>query len=167
MNLKHSRNHNSGRQSEARQRCRECPCRYYTPPYLSPREKKPTKVDERMAYLNKSESAIAEHADTERETSCGAALPAPQRITPPPAIDVILEGASFILGTGIAGAQISLTYPKGGIAAAAVNDNGIWLAAVPPEERLSAGDVVCARQACEGERISDVAERTVLETART
>lgn len=85
-----------------------------------------------------------------------------QRPSLRPQIDVIVENSSFVLGTGMPGGVIRVVYPDGSGVCTTVNENGIWMAAVPSGIPLNAGDVVEAAQTVDGALSSPPVTRVVV-----
>lgn len=67
-----------------------------------------------------------------------------------PTINDIVAGDQYVIGQGVSGATIVVTLPDGTQVTTNVNENGIWLAAVPAGLTLQAGQTVTARQTVTG-----------------
>lgn len=80
-----------------------------------------------------------------------------------PDIFDVTEGDVFISGTGIPGAEITVTFPDGSIEATLVDENGEWSVPVPYDINLSAGDLIIVSQTENGKLPSNEAETTVLQ----
>ena len=67
-------------------------------------------------------------------------------VSAPPAVDMVTTASRVITGTGVPGAQITVTFPDGTVATTTVLAMGIWIAPVASGEALRVGDVVEVRQ---------------------
>ena len=70
----------------------------------------------------------------------------PIEVSAPPTINTIIEGVPFITGTGVPGAEITVTLPNGSTVSTTVNSSGTWSVNVPAGVELVAGEIVYAIQ---------------------
>ena len=81
-------------------------------------------------------------------------------ISPPPDIDAVADGSDSITGTGIAGAEITITWPNGTDSQATVDGIGAWTANAT--ETLNTGEQISAIQEVAGALPSTPTTTTVI-----
>lgn len=91
-----------------------------------------------------------------------AAFDMPRRISPQPTVFTVVEGDDFVLGNGVPGAVITVTYPDGTVVRSTVNSDGIWLIPVPSHIVLAEGDILNVQQAVPGAEPSFYVQAVVL-----
>ena len=93
-------------------------------------------------------------------TESGEATQTVLAISPPPDIDVVASGSTSITGTGIAGAEITITWPDGSTSPATVAGDNTWTATAP--EPLNTGELISAIQEVSGALPSHPTTTTVI-----
>lgn len=84
-----------------------------------------------------------------------------------PAVNSITAGDATITGTGVPGAQITVTFPDGKIETSTVDSSGLWVVDVPAGTTLEANSTVYARQQVKGMAPSAEITMTVKQKTKT
>lgn len=77
----------------------------------------------------------------------------------PPVINTIRAGDSLVIGTGVPGSTVTVTWPDGSTITAVVGVDGYWW--VPVRGALNWGEIVSATQTEPGKLVSDSVQTTV------
>ncbi|WP_414047252.1 Ig-like domain-containing protein [Macrococcus equi] len=81
-----------------------------------------------------------------------------------PVIGAIDSDDTVVKGSGIAGEEITVTFPNGATAVTKVNPDGTWTVTIPPGVDLVPGDLVTATSKDAAGNVSPVAKETVVQT---
>ncbi len=103
---------------------------------------------------------VTQTEDGKTSETVTADVVSPEDVVAPPTVDPITPSSNPITGTGIPGAEITVTFPDGSTGTAIVDDNGNWSVDVPTGVLENGGDITVV-QTEDGKTSDEVVKKIV------